>query len=202
MSMYVADHNERLPYPNYWIPGTNHPGWLYTHDSVGAPPNLWAWPYTNDPAMAYKTGLYFDYVRQPKVYVCPLDAGSKYFARRPNKLSTYKMNDAVAGFPLSILYRSCKITEVWSPLCWLMWEEDENLGDPAIGHVAYLDGASWPDPQFRHPDAAVGYHHGPGAIVQAVDGHVFLLTYKQFRIEQQNPNKGLIWWSPWTTNGQ
>jgi prepilin-type N-terminal cleavage/methylation domain-containing protein len=203
MNMYVSENNERLPFSNYVIPAAGVvSGWLYSSVWLGVPPDLWQPPYTNNPVLAYETGLYYQYMPNPKAYVCPLDLKSKYFSRRANKMSTYKMSDAVAGWRGPAIPRSCKITDVWSPRCWIMWEEDENLGNPPIGAIAYIDGGSWPDPDHRHPDAAVGYHHGSGAIVQAVGGHVSFVTYKEFQTEQQNPNKGLIWWSPWSANGR
>lgn len=201
MGMYVIDNSERLPYPSY-SPFTGEQGWLYTAEPPGLPPQFWAEPYASNPVLAYKTGVYFQYMQGSKAYLCPLDPKSRYFALRKNQMSSYKMSDAVAGWPLPQKYRSCKISQIWSPLCWIMWEEDENLGTPPIGSIAYYDAGSWPDPSGRHPDAAVGHHHESGGIVLAVGGHVNFLTYKDFLIEQGNTNRGLIWWSPWSVNGR
>ncbi len=201
MNMYVPDNREFLPYSNFIYPvaGGAGAGWLYSPLLWG--PNLWAEPYLTNPVLAYKTGLCYPYVGNPKTYMCPLDARSKYFARRQNKMSSYKMNDAVAGGPYTIQYRSCKVSAIWSPMCWLMWEEDENFGNPPPGALAYIDGAGWPD--SWHPDRpGPGYRHGAGGIVQSVDGQVRLLKYREFRVEQTNTSKGLIWWSPWSADGR
>src|SRR5438067_535540 len=83
MNMYAADNKDFLPYPNWGAPmlpdGTYGPGWLYTPVN-GAPPDLAAAPYSTNPLLAYKTGLYFQYMPNPKAYSCPLDNRSKYFS--------------------------------------------------------------------------------------------------------------------------
>ena len=121
MHMYTTDNNEYLPFPNWGAPngrdGKPGPGWLYTPEG-GGPPNLSAIKYTNNAVAAYKTGLYYEYMPNPKTYVCSLDAKSKYYKDRANKLSTYIMNGAVCGYTDSP-FRSAKITAVWSPMCYI-----------------------------------------------------------------------------------
>lgn len=145
-SMYSTDHTEYLPYPNWGFPnmpnGQPGPGWLFTPVG-GQPPNLAAPPYLTNPTMGYKTGLYYQYMPNPKTYVCTLDLKSKYYAQRANKFSTYIMNGAVCGY--NNTYRSAKVTQVWSPMCFIQWEPDENLGNPPIGAFAYNDASSFPD---------------------------------------------------------
>jgi len=139
------------------------------------------------------------FVRQPqnnsKVYSCPLDTTSRYFRLRANKMSTYIMNGAVCGYGAQS--RSAKITQVWSPMCYIEWEPDENLGNPPIGAFAYNDASSFPD-----HNEGVGRLHISGAIIQAVGGHVQFIKFAQFQAEQNNTRKGLLWWSPWSANGR
>jgi len=199
MSMYTTDNSEFLPYPNWGYPnlpsGQPGPGWLFTPRG-GAPPNLAVAPFKDDPVSAYKTGLYYQYMPNPKAYVCLLDARSRYYAQRANKMSTYIMNGAVCGYDSSP-FRSTKITRVWSPMCYIQWEPDENLGTPPIGAFAYNDASSYPD-----RNEGVGRLHGKGAIVLAVGGHVQFISFKDFQTEQNNPRKGLLWWSPWSASGR
>ena len=185
------------------LSATGGPGWLYTPS--GSPPDLWKLPWTNNPVSAYQTGVYFQYMpsfvrierlNNSKVLSCPRDTTSKYFAKRANKMSTYIMNGAVCGYS-SEKYRSAKITQVWSPMCYIQWEPDENLGNPPIGEFAYNDASSFPD-----HNEGVGKLHGSGAIVQAVGGHVQFIKFAQFVAEQNNTRKGLLWWSPWSLNGR
>jgi prepilin-type N-terminal cleavage/methylation domain-containing protein len=204
MTMYTTDNSEYLPYPNWGAPnlpnGQPGPGWLYTPVG-GNPPNLLVAPYVQNPILAYAGngtqpgGLYFRYMPNPKTYICSVDSKSKFFTQRLNKMSTYIMNGAVCGY--NNTYRSAKITQVWSPMCYIQWEPDENLGNPPIGAFAYNDASSFPN-----ANEGVGHLHQKGAIVQAVGGHVIFITFKDFTQEQNNPIKGLLWWSPWSLNGR
>src|SRR5207244_4008279 len=100
------------PYPNW---GNNvGPGWLY-NPVGGAPPSTENAPYFNNPILAYKDGVYWQYmpsafimtmdygvspsksIPRAKVFVCPNEtriplAGT---LNRPNVLSTYVMDGSV-----------------------------------------------------------------------------------------------------------
>jgi len=215
MGMYAADNRDYLPWPNCdcynVMPG---PGWLYMAEFPHSPPDLALPPYLNNPVLAYQTGVYYQYMPNPGAYLCPLDPKSKYYRLRPNKLSSYKMNDAAAGFPTAFAgnayYRRCRIGDAWSPLCYVMWEEDENLlfgnSMEPVGQFAYMDGGSWPGPDASDDvvvnSAPVGHHHGSGAIVLSLDGHARFLSYTAFLIEQNATNKSLVWWNPWSADGR
>jgi len=203
MSMYTLDNRDYLPYPNWGdgqsSPGVYGAGWLYTPVN-GAPPDLRVLPYSNNPQAAYLTGLYFKYMPNPKAYVCTLDQKSKYFKDRDNQMSTYIMNGAVCGYNKNP-FRSAKVNQIWSTTCYIQWEPDENLIRPStgqpIGGFAYNDASSFPD-----RGEGVGRLHTKGAIILAVGGHVQFISFKQFETEQNNPAKGLLWWSPWSANGR
>ena len=200
MSMYTTDNREYLPYPNWGGPnlpsGQPGPGWLYTPVG-GGPPDLAVAPYKDNPVAAYKTGLYYQYMPNPKTYICPVDNKSRYYPQRANKLGSYIMNGAVCGFT-DAPFRSAKITSIWSTMCYIQWEPDENLGNPPIGAFAYNDASSFPD-----RNEGVGRLHSKGAVVLAMGGHVQFISFKAFATEQTNPGspKGLLWWSPFSVNG-
>jgi len=203
LSMYANDFTDYFAYPNWG--NTVGPGWLYAPVN-GAPPNLAAAPYLNDPIAAYKNGLYFTYMPSPKAFICPFDNKSKYYSQRANKLSSYIMNGAVCNFgnlPAAGTTKPIaqKITTPWSRMVYVQWEPDENLGNPPIGAFAFNDASSFPD-----RNEGVGRLHSKGAIVQALGGHVEFITFKKFQDEQsyvstpQQP-KGLLWWASHTANG-
>ena len=181
--MYVTDNRDYLPFPNW---GNDFgPGWLYT-PTGGAPPNLAVNPYKDDPLQAYKTGHYFSYMPGIKAFTCPVDTKSRYYSQRANKMTSYIMNGAVNKFG-SIPNRGVRITEVWSPMCYIQWEPDENLN--GIGAFAFNDASSFPD-----ASEGVGRLHISGAIIQALGGHVQYISFKQFTKEQTAPGRGLLWW--------
>src|SRR5882762_6583560 len=132
VNMYGTDNKDYLPYPNW---GTTYEGWLY---GAGTPPDLNVVPYLTNPRLAYLGGAWFPLLVNPGVYVCPTDRKSKYYPMRVNKLSSYIMNGAVCEFGRLSDKRpnSVKTTAIWSPMCWIMWEPDENLGSPPIGAFA------------------------------------------------------------------
>jgi hypothetical protein len=205
LSMYANDFADYIPYPNWGNDIADGPGWLYTPVG-GAPPNLAAAPYLNDPNSAYKTGLYFQYMPNSKAYICPMDTKSKYYSQRANKMSSYIMNGSVCNFGRWPVVAgkppvAQKITSPWSRMCYIQWEPDENLGNPPIGAFAFNDASSFPD-----RNEGVGRLHNKGAIIQAVGGHVEFITFKKFEMEQTLVStpaqpKGLLWWASDTANG-
>ena len=201
LQMYAMDNKDYLPFPNWGAPrGSNYrpgPGWLYTPVS-GYAPDLARSPYLEDPLEAYKTGLLFEYVSNPRSFICSRDAKSSYLAQRRNKMSTYLMNGAVCGYDYN-RYRSAKITQVWNPLCYILWEPDENLGTPPVGAFVYNDGASYPNNK-----EGIGRLHTRGGVILAVDSHVEFISFEKFQEEQTGTpgQKSLLWWSPWSANGR
>jgi prepilin-type N-terminal cleavage/methylation domain-containing protein len=200
LQMYTIDNKDYLPFPNWGAPrGPDYrpgPGWLYTPVS-GYAPDLAKSPYLEDPVLAYKTGLLFEYVSNPKSFICSRDAKSPYLAQRRNKMSTYLMNGAVCGYDYN-RYRSAKISQMWNPLCYILWEPDENLGTPPIGAFVYNDAAAYPD-----QNEGIGRLHTRGGVILAVDSHVEFISFEKFQQEQAGTSgqKTLLWWNPWSDNG-
>jgi len=204
MRCYVEDNSERMAFPN-WEPSPNtFQGWLYvrTNGLIPDPTQpLYVDGSMND---AYKSGLWFQYMPNPRSYFCPREKRKTYNSR-PNKLSSYVQNGSVCGFNRST--NGCKISEIWNPLCYLMWEPDEDNPYPTptsgpIGWIAYNDGSSPPD-----RSQGIGFTHGKGAIVSAIAGNVRFVTFEQFQADQETPpgggtEKGLWWWSPYSPDGR
>jgi prepilin-type N-terminal cleavage/methylation domain-containing protein len=195
--MYTTDNKDFLPYPN-WGNGFG-PGWLYNPEG-GNPPDISNAVYRVDQTLAYKKGLYYQYMPAMGAFRCPYDMKSRYFPQRANKMSGYIMNGAVCGYG-RLTSGSVKVTSVWSPMCLVQWEPDETLGNPPIGAFAFNDAGSYPD-----INEGVGKLHTSGAIVLTVSGTVQFISLKKFDEEQRltgvGPGgKGLLWWYPGTGNG-
>ena len=228
--MYVDDFSDRLAYPN-WDDSANAAaapqGWLYSMNSatlpVGAPSGQVPNPYDpgywkNNFAGASQTGLWFKNAPNPNSFLCPVDISSISFKTptasggRNNKLSSYVMDGAVVGFPTiaNVGYGTpCKMTSVWSPLCYLIWEPDEKAINPStgqpVGAFEYNDGANFPDIAKGEGIGLLHSKHGGNAL--ALDGHVDFVTAAQFTKYQttgSGPGPGgktYLWWNPSTTQG-
>ncbi len=213
--MYCDDFNDRLAYPN-WDNGSGPPGWLYASKandlpagdpSTGGIPNPYdignAW--YGKATLAYQTGLWFKYTPNQNTYLCPVDISSKTWITpsssggRANKLSTYVMNGAVINYPLSGFPLPMKIASAFSPMCYLIWEPNENgggMGNPGAGE--YNDAANYPTSPVSSPSGYEGiglFHSKHGGNALALDGHVDFLTTVLFNQYSAGNVKTFLWWS-------
>jgi prepilin-type N-terminal cleavage/methylation domain-containing protein len=186
VSMYAHDNGDYLPYPN-WDAGIPRPGWLYDDSNGGIPQ-----PNPVSPTLPYVGGQIWSYVKDAKVYWCPLDrtntAGSTYPSRM-NKLSTYCMNGAVCGF-YSARNPSYKLGQMRST-GYLFWEPDDSQGPHA-----YNDGASSPD-----VSEGPSRRHITGCVISSLDGHCeyIKLTKYMALVAVPGPNND-IWCDPGRPN--
>ena len=217
--MYVDENNDSLPYPNYdgGASATAPQGWLYSMNAAtlpaGAPAGAVPNPYDvaywkSNPLAASQSGLFFKFMASPKAYLCPVDISSPTFTTptasggRKNKLSTYLMNGAVnaygAGTP-------CKSGVVWSPLCYIAWEPNENQGGQGVpGAAQYNDGSN--DPRLANEGIGLLHSKTSGNAV-ALDGHAEFVTaslFTQYDTLGSGPGPGgktYLIWNPLTTQG-
>ena len=213
--IYADDFNDHMAYPN-WDGGNSASapqGWLYSMNPAtlppGAPSGAVPNPYDvifwkNNTGSANQTGLWFKYAPNPNPYLCPVDINSKTFTTptssggRQNKLSTYLMDGSVVGFPSLPSYGTpCKTTAVWSPLCYLIWEPNENSVAPNNpGAFEFNDGSNFPN-----TSEGIGLLHSKhGGNALALDGHVDFVTtvqFKQYSTVGSGPGPGgktYLWW--------
>ena len=228
--MYQDDNRDLIAFPN-WDGGsggtTAQPdlGWLYT-----LPNKTWADsipdPYGPLPpgiaqAAAWQTGVWYPYMPNPHAYLCPVDILSKDYAQYPtsttagaggrqNKLSTYVMNGSACSFTDPVPNGTppkIKSTDIWSPLCYLLWEPDEHLPCPSQGfpngelNFEWNDGANSPDAPPRGSEGIGRLHGKNGGNILAMDGHVDYINTNTFNRLSLNlgpgpGGKGLLWWDP------
>ncbi len=208
MTMYSNDNSDWFAFPN-WDGGGSYeggyvPGWLYTASASGVPDPGPGGIYQSNQLVAYKTGLWFTYMPNPQTYLCPVDIRSPTYIKpaslggRQNRMSSYVMNGAVCGFGAGL---ACKISNVWSPLCWVQWEPDENNiapGNP--GAFEFNDGANFPNDK-----EGIGVLHSKqGGCALAVGAHVQFITRTQFRAdcdatEGKGPGPGGRTFTHWST---
>ena len=220
--MYADDNTDHFAWANWGA--TSVAGWLYLDEGdagfpTGYPTLTVAGVNPPDPyqqvspynlaqygMLAWQSGLWFKYVNNYQTYLCPVDLNSKDYlppdpgaahTYRDNKLSTYVMDGAVQGFQNEGNGgKPCKMTDVWSPLCYLIWEPDEFLQSPPA--FEYNDGANF-------PNAAEGIgllHSNHGGNALAMDGHVDFVLSRDFTAwANNNITKNYVWWNPLTGNG-
>src|SRR5437588_11193704 len=103
MKMYSDDFRDWMA-PPQWDGGNSGPrGWLYYLTNSGAsgtriPDPGPGGPYENFKNEAYSTGLWFQYMPNPRTYLCPVDTKSDTYMKpasrggRLNRMSSYIMN--------------------------------------------------------------------------------------------------------------
>ncbi|HUD45384.1 MAG TPA: DUF1559 domain-containing protein [Candidatus Baltobacteraceae bacterium] len=226
LHMYDDDNKDWMAFPN-WDGGqgpdpTGYGGWLY---SLPVPENLpssgnretipdpFVSPFTSSGEQgAWASGLWWQYMNNYKSYLCPKDIQSKDYAEttaaggRNNKLSSYVMNGAVCGYAVPGARDSTKVTQVWSPMCYILWEPNENtLGPNNPGAHEFNDGSNFPDSP-PHGGEGIGPLHDNGGNILALDGHIDFLSTNAFMHFSDDYGsgpygKGLLWWSVYQNNG-
>jgi prepilin-type N-terminal cleavage/methylation domain-containing protein len=191
LHLYTDDNQEVLTWPNWdygrAMPnGTNRPGWLYTLNPAATGPAKF-----NEQA-----GMLWSSLRQPKVYICPMD---RVDARYPNKdgkmvaraeqLSSYIMNGAVIGFRSGFHSNAIPVKILaMQPGDCMLFEGDES--DP----FDFNDGSSW-------PSEGITVRHAQGATQAAIDGSASYVRDDAWLKDVLYPGKNRLWCYPDTANG-
>ena len=184
--LYTGDSRDFLPEPNWNSPWVRR-GWLYDA-SRGSPPSLLVAPYRTNEALAYQSGLLWEYIKSHYVYRCPLDRTNlPAWRQRAQMLSSYLMNGAVGGYG-SISPNSYKATQFRQDAI-IFWQALEtNPGD-------FNDGSST-------PNEGITKLHSLGTSVGGVDGHVEYLKTVNFYAEVNVLTKNRVWCNPGTRDGR
>ncbi len=158
-------------------------------------PNIWAAPWNTNEAAAYQGGLLWPFLKNVKLYRCPLDrTNTANFKARPNKLSTYVQNGALCGFGALKPDGNSYLQTMFRQDSFMMWEPDD-----APNGYGYNDGSSYPDPLT---DGALGHRHGKiGGIVLDVSGGVQFIKYAVWAAESKASGKNRLWCNPGSANG-
>jgi prepilin-type N-terminal cleavage/methylation domain-containing protein len=214
MRMYADDNTDWMAFPG-WDGGSSFGGkvvrgWLYTPVNGAVPDPGPKGAYETNQITAYQTGAWFQYMPNPKAYLCPTDIKSPTYIKkglRHNRMSSYVMNGAPCGYGVdNNSHISCKTVNVWNTMCWLLWEPDENnLGPGNPGGFEFNDSANFPN-----DSEGIGRLHSKrGGQAIAIGGHVTFVSREQFRAEGDMPSgrgpgpggKNLVWWSPYSKDG-
>lgn len=183
--MYAQEGNDFIPWPDW---GSSFQGWLYTPVD-GQPPDP-----GNDPTAVCAGGLLWPYLKDIKIYWCPMDyTNTPYFPQRLEQLSSYIMNGAVMGYYMHPSAAKTHKLSAMNPSAYATWEPSDNPPyDPA---EVFNDGASYPI-----DEEGPSKRHGTGCNVSSFDGHAQFLKFSDFEREQ-NDQPGLLWCDPDSPDG-
>jgi type II secretory pathway pseudopilin PulG len=200
MIMYGNDNRDYLAPPN-WDGGMagSPAGWLYLVSS--RIPDPFVAPWLNNGDSAWRTGLWWKYMPNAKVFLCPVDIQSPTYTQnqRNNELSSYVMNGAVCGFQSGGVNRTCKISDAWSPDCYMLWVPDENaLGPGNPGAFEFNDGSNYPT---TSEGGVAQLHTVAGGDILTVGGAVQFVSLQRFAKESNSSSNSLAWWSPFSSTG-
>jgi len=208
-TMYVGDNHDFLAWDNWDGGDAQNPyttGWLYSLKTDGIPNPFLPPYYPNNANGAWVSGSWFQYMPNPNSYLCPVDIKFPDYVKhtRPNLLSSYVMNGSVNGFGYGNNIMTPKLSQVWNPMCWLLWEPDTKVDTAAGAANEYNDGANNPN----NGEGLGPLHNKIGGNVLTLSGSVQFLTTNTFNaaVLQEGvdgvagPN--YLWWSIWQANGQ
>ncbi|MCC6234910.1 MAG: type II secretion system protein [Verrucomicrobiales bacterium] len=189
MHLYADDNADQMPWPNWG--NEVGPGWLYQPTGGRAPD-----PLKTNEWKFIEAGLYWPYLRERKVYNCPLDQTNHVsWKSRQQRLSSYIMNGAVCSFNRTSP-KAHKLSS-FNPAAYVHWEPDiKNFGGvygPNPGHDAS---------QFPNELEGVGRRHRKGAVITGFSGQVHFIRYETFQREQRVNKPGLLWCAPDSKTGE
>jgi prepilin-type N-terminal cleavage/methylation domain-containing protein len=190
MHLYADENRDSMPWPN-WA-NDYGPGWLYKPVGGRAPDPLKSneWQYI-------EAGLYWTYLKERKVYNCPLDRTNHVsWVRRQPKLSSYIMNGAVCAYGRFQNGKTYKLG-AFNPAAYAMWEPEIRSFNGTYGSNPGFDAS-----QFPNEIEGIGRRHKKGAVILGFSGHVHFISYDQFQREQKYNKPGLLWCVPDSKTGE
>lgn len=148
-NMYAADQNDLLPGCGW---GTADDAWAYAKNI----PASYAGQVT-----ALENGQLFPYIKNQRVFMCPIDVSNNLFSVRGIRITSYYWNGAVGGYGTLLTpngHGSYKAA-LFKPNAIIQWEADGS-------QPFYWNDAS------AFPDEGASNRHGNGATVGLLSGGV------------------------------
>jgi prepilin-type N-terminal cleavage/methylation domain-containing protein len=206
MLMYCTDNTEFLPAPGWgltadcWITAANPP-FMFAHSAASFQMDYdrqISWftgitaPESGSPTPP-RSGLLYQYIKNPKLLLCPQDVVDANYLKRPEIISSYMWNGAIAAYGTS--QSPYKITQ-FKPTNILQWENDEkNLNTGFWGDFANK-------PLEEGTTASLSRRHGKSCQVGRMDGSAARELWANINMwanVYNTPND--LWYSPASTTG-
>ena len=213
LNLYAAENQDSLPWPN-WGNDMSPPcpaGWLYAGDPTSWPSTIASGGLPSVSFFSYRqrwhltAGVLWKYVLNGNAFLCPDDVKPSlggYWSLRAMTLSTYLMNGAAAYYPSpnsQYNYATPKLSQVWSPACYILWEPDQTLD----AHC-YNDGAGYPGNNGGGAGAneGIGKLHGLGGNILSLSGAARLISSVDYSNQLSVPGPNLLYWNPKSSTGR
>jgi prepilin-type N-terminal cleavage/methylation domain-containing protein len=201
VNIYTGENKAQLPFCNWGGVNDNTVygyGWLFARPDRRGPYQ----PYKGGPEMAVVSGVLWQYLKDTRIYHCPLDDSTSRLGT--NVMTSYLMNGAQCGYgKLGTAGNSPNVpglraTQIRHPAeAVLIWEVTE----PPFG-ADKKSGAPWNDGASQPAEESLADRHYMGANVVCVDGHVEWWDQSTWNKWVTYPKPGgRLWWSPFSANG-
>lgn len=177
---YASANESRFPFEgwaNPTTPGSKVNNWLFNPMVAGLPPSR---------PGAVKTGLLWPYLKDMRMYRCPVDDGP-WQPNSVQNVTSYVMNGALTNYDTNLV----RPTPVYrfAADSIITWE----LPLYSVTHVSVNDGANY-------PPEGVTLRHNSCTTVGCIDGHAELIRDSEFNVWcQSGPNR--LWCSPLRKDG-
>ena len=175
MIMYCGDNRDIMPNCSWgvtvdnWVTASNPPAMTAPHSSANFQKDYdqqvsWFTGIqaleTGSPIPTHPGQLYY-YLKNPKLFLCPMDVVNSLYLQRPELITSYIWNGAVLGYgAVQIPYQLSR----FKPRSILEWESNEtNLSAGFWGDFANK-------PLEEITDSSFSRRHGNGIQVARVDG--------------------------------
>jgi len=196
--MYSTDNKDWLPFCN-WDGGTAPgQGWLY---GPGPCPKVGTTLPADAPKSDWMEGSLWPNIGNPMAYLCPKDILSKYYSQRNNQLCSYVWDGSACGFNSGNAYVTCKVSQAWTPMCFLAWEPDDSI----VGAFEFNDGANFPTTPPSGSEGIGLLHNKTGGNIMRLDGGTEFISSTNFAKEgnsSEGPGgRSRLWWSVFSQNG-
>jgi len=208
ISFYANDNKGYVPHCN-WLGQENTagvPGWLYDPTV----PNVGGFK-TED---ALKKGALFKYIRNPKIYKCPLDIIPTRNGEVVRTISSYRMNGSANNFgnPYGTIVVPYSKLAKWKPSDIIVWELDEYFHTVSGGVNIFNDGSNFPYEGItpRHGSAKTakdtftlaGQKSNNGAIVGCAGMSVEWISIREYFEKEVAPSgRTRLWNNQFTASG-
>jgi prepilin-type N-terminal cleavage/methylation domain-containing protein len=194
LDTYSGDNSDYLPLANWdgggvLGDGQAHRGWLYLPDLSAS----------GTDRFQVDTGSLWDFLRQPKIYFCPMDKPDEarysdhdgVVEQRRQQISSYAINGSINGFMHYLRHPDGAYTKLATmrPTDCAFWETDER--EPFY----FNDGSN-------NPSEGVSARHNQGAIQAAFDTSVSYVKLNVWYNDEADPNKNRLWCYPGTPDGR